>query len=149
MNPRRMLKEVRVESLWLLGALLVVLAGVWPVRSLQKLPAQQAALQQQWMQVQAMAQEAQQLQAQTLAAPDVVPTSMLPSLVDQWLDGKASVSVAGDSVVLTLQAVPGPLLISALTSARQEVRAQVEHLQVHAVNGNLSGKVELRMPEER
>lgn len=142
-------KPLRRQSWWLLGALAVVAACIWPVRTLQKLPAQQAALHSEWMKVQVLAQQAKQLKEQSAAVSSVSPSTTLQALVQQKMAGTATVAIQGDSAVLTLNGLPHAQLAHVLASLRQEALAQIKQLQLREQQGLLNGRMELQLPESR
>lgn len=138
---------LRKESWWLLGALIVIVACIWPVRSLQKTVTHQVNASEQWMQVQVLAQEALLLKARLSPAEQVLSTVNLQSLVEQSLSNKASILRAGDSAVVTLEGIPSQQLVHALNILRQEAQAQVHQVQLHLSDGLVSGRIELQLLE--
>lgn len=147
MTQKPWYNAMRNEGWWLLGALLVLLASIWPLRALQKLPAQHAALQQQWMQVQAMAQEASVLQAQPVSTPVDAAADVLSQWIKDNLAGQASVTLVGGTAVITLNGLPYKELGEAIAALRIQVGAQVEQLELQVQSGSVSGRVELILPE--
>jgi len=136
------------ESYWLIGALLVLVACIGPLRGLQKNLSQPIRLNEQLMHVQAMAQEAAKLKAQQASFAAAMPVA-LHVLVEQRLGGKAAVVRTGDTAVVSLSGVPTEQLSGALAAMRQEAAAQILQMQLRVVGGVLHGRIELHLPEVR
>lgn len=146
MRPKSWYTSMRKESWWLLGALVLLLASIWPMRMLKKLPVHHTALQQQWMQVQTMAQEAARLKAQPINEIDLGADALAQS-VKENLGDKASVTRNGDIAVVTLNGLPHAELGRVLNLLRHQAGAQVDQLQLKVQAGAVSGRVELMLPE--
>lgn len=108
-----------VVGLYALWALAVAPA----LATLRRAPAELAALAAQEQQMQALAQTAKALRA----VPPMAPAAAAQALQSATarLGPQARLTLQGDRAVLTLQAVPAPLLMAWLAEARAGARARV------------------------
>lgn len=125
-----------VLGLYALWALAVAPA----LATLRRAPAELAALAAQEQQMQALAQAAKALRAVPPMAP-AAATQALQSATTR-LGPQARLMLQGDRAVLTLQAVPAPLLVSWLAEARAGARARVTEATLsQAGPGTFSGSL--------
>lgn len=118
--PKRRVLLAAIAALALV--LLWVLAISPALRTLNKAPAQRAALQRDAQQMQQLAAEAQQLK--TLPRMDAAEAQRaLEQSVQQRLGTGARINVAGGRATITLNATPAAALAAWLTEARLNARA--------------------------